>query len=598
MNDLVFVFFKQEQVVKFPSDCELDMTLYGGIDEVFIPIDHLYEEQVFQKNTLLCGFESKNGALKQGEQDSLFLTGDPYHQDISSTESFIEVVSKNEAPIVYEKLSGAYTWLNVNHQNANVNIHTDLFGQVPIFYVENEVYFAMATSIQLLISILPTVPRTVNMERMIEFMVTGKINDQNDSFFKHIHRLAGNKRLTYNFSSLTLEIENITSFDYFRDPNQQLTPVDLREDLKTVIKSATYQKKSAYTLSGGVDSTLVAAIGATIEKTPLACYTASTGYGNDLKFSRQAAQYIGAKLDEVPLDYEPSKLEFIFQATKAHGMPIPIRGSSIAFPLMCKSIKGDHMDVVLNGTCEFFFSGAAYSSFIGPSYFRHCAKHCSITKLVKLIKIYIKNGIMPKKTIFKELFLSWFIYEDRDQNSQVKLSGKDTQGFFKPDIQKIRNSIKVEKNIYMDYKNDLLHEFVSGEAQRLMYQGYQAGIISHIKSRTPFLDTRLIKYMDIDEETRFFATCQKQFARESMHGLMDNDVIYRKDNEGLRWRSTVLLKENKVAMIDEIRKSKFLQTTLSEKTLRQLENKTFRKSLLLSLYSVALLDRAFDLSLD
>lgn len=595
MNNFIFAYLKEEGSLKFSADLNKTDTIFlGTTEDKLTQVNNLDDTS---KQNIMCAFELDNAYMSEEDTD-IFLIGDPYFHNTNNTKSFVEIIHDNDPQRIFAELSGAFTWCKMDFPQKKVDICTDLFGQLPVFYFENSELFVVSTSVQLLLETFPSIPRTIEIERIIEFTVTGKIHDQNDSFFKYIHRLPGNKKLTYDFKTEKVNVANLVSLESYRDTSKKLTSEGLREDLKEVIKSATYGKKTAYTASGGVDSTLIAAIGATIEDNPLACYTSSTGYGNDLSFSRKSVEYIDGKLSEVTMDYAADKLDFIYEVTKAHGMPIPIRGSSIAFPLICQAIKNDNMEIVLNGTSETFISGGLYPGYIGPAYFRYCAQRFNWKELVSLVPIYTKHHIMSKRAMLSELFKSWFVYGDTDMHVQESLSGKDFSRFFKEEIQNIRKKMRVDRVIFMDYKTDLLYQMTDGATQKVMFQSYQAGVVNNIHSRTPFLDTRLVKYMDVDEDIRFHSKFDKQFARDAMKEIMDESVVYREDNEGLRWRSTVLLKENKKQIIHEIKSSKFLKTILSEKTYNKLETLTFRKSVLLSLYSVALFDKAFNISLD
>lgn len=592
MNNFIFAYIKEKESVEISlNTTSLDM-VFGAVSG-----NHFQKIKDVNHYDMVFAYESASGYINS-DNPNIFLLGDPYVTNINNKKSFIEIVEQNDPQAIFSEMSGAFCWCEFDECNSHFSLHTDIFGQMPIFYFESKEIFIISSSIHILIETLKNIPRTVNMERIIEFIVTGKIHDQNDSFFKHIHRLPGNRKLTYSLEKQTHNITELVSLNNYRDQSKKLTSENLKEDLEEVIKSATFNKTTAYSVSGGVDSTLIQAIGAIVDTNPLSCYTASTGYGNDLSFSQKATDYIHGELYEVEMDYDEDKLEFIYQVIQAHGMPLSIRGSSIAFPFICQAAQKDNMDIILNGTSEFFISGGIYASFIGPSYFRYCVQNFQFQELFSLIPVYLQKKVMKKRLMIAEIFRSWFVYSKVDSEIYESLHGKDFKNFFNKEIQQIRDNMTVKRKIFIDYKNDLLDEITNGEAQRLSYQAYQGSIINHIHSRTPFLDTRLIKYIDIDEKIRFYSDFSKQFERDAMKGIMDESVVYRKDNEGLRWRSTVLLKKNKQKMIDEIKASNFLKSILSKKTLGSLNQPTFRKSLLLSLYSVALFDKAFHITKD
>ena len=110
-----------------------------------------------------------------------------------------------------------------------LEVCADIFGQLPIFYYHDENIFALSTSINLLLQSLPFVPRVVNIERTIEFIVTGDVSDYYSSFFKHIHRLKGNQKLTFDATKNSIDISEYASLEDFRDPSFSFTSPNLKK---------------------------------------------------------------------------------------------------------------------------------------------------------------------------------------------------------------------------------------------------------------------------------------------------------------------------------------------------------------------------------
>jgi len=547
------------------------------------------------QDSLLIGVESDNSLVDHSNfNKSIFVVGDSYKMAPKSHESILDIIVTQNPKEVYEKISGAYSWICMDNNLQIIEINTDFFGQMPVYYYNDSKVFSVSSSIKLLLGSLPFISRKVDIDEILKFIVGGDINDYYKPFFKSINRLQGHKNLKYEKKNDNLSVQNISSLDDFRNISYPFSPNRLKADLELVMKAA--GQNAVYMLSGGVDSTLLAAVGASITGEPIHCYTASTGYGNDLLYSKKAAKYMKSTLSEVELNYDAELLDYIEGLTEEYGSPIQIWGNTVGSSLIGERVKQDGHNILINGSAEDHVVGGVYVPTV-INYIHYYAYYKKWKKLFSLIKFNYKRGIISKRKVLQEIMKRFFQCKHKDMTSTYKFKGKDSYNFFSKKIQDTRNKLVKKETCFIDPENRV-KDYMLGRMQKFVLQAYMGGKLSDINVRLPFLDTRLIKYMDLNDEILFSQGLSKQFARDSMKGIMDDSVINRQDNEGLRWRSTVLLKKNKNQIINEIKDSKFLKQILSEKTLKSLDKRTFRKSLLLSLYSVALFDKQFHIELE
>ena len=593
MNNFLLIYSKEELEV-YTSKIENELDSWYQQDNIH-SIKSLPKPKGdrLPQESLLIGIEADNCLADHTDPDkSIFVCGDPYKMEPESLENIPGIMGNHSSREIYGKVGGAYSWFSIDSKEKSIEINTDFFGQLPVYYFNDDQVFAASTSISLLLETIPNISRNIDMDLLLEFIATGAISsDYYKTFFISLNRIKGYRRLNYSINTDKINIIETSSLDDFRDLTFDFSSRKLKEDLDLVMKAVCYQKKSAYTLSGGVDSTLLAAVGASISSVPIECYTASTGYGNDLKFSKKAAEYMNAQLHEVKLDYDVKILKYIEQITKVYGAPVSIWGNTVGSPLISEMARDDGAEIIIHGSAEDHVVGGVYGLTI-YNYIHFYIKAKQWKKLIELLRFNAQRKIVSFRKVIVESLKTIFKCENTDTDFFYKLRGKDFSSFFIPQVQKQRDALRVNDICFISPENRVKY-YMLGRMQKFVSQSYFSGIASNLNVRIPFLDNRLIKYMDLDESILFSGTYSKQFARESMHGIMDNDVIYRKDNEGLRWRSTVLLKQNKESMIKEIENSPLLNKILSKKTLDSLNNKMFRKSLLLSLYSVALFDKEF-----
>lgn len=591
MNNFILVYVK-EKATEISFQKQIDKWYLLNKDQKIESIQ-ANNEIYLPSNNILLGFESKSSIIDVEYKKIDLIIGDFYKMYPNDSKSIIEYIRTDTKDEVYRKIGGAFSWINISLENTNLEIHTDMFGQLPLFYYHDENMFTVSTSIELMLKSIPNVPRNVDMDRIIEFIVSGEISDYYLTFFKHIHRLQGNRKLIFDILKNSINITAQASFDDFRNSSFSFTPPNLRKDVEDALKAATFDTKTAYNLSGGTDSTLLSSVGATLPSEKIKCYTASTGFGDDLTFARLAASYMGVNLSEIDIDHTILKLSNILELTKTNGRPIHIWGNTIGNVNIANMAKKDGFEALISGSSEHVVSGGIFESNI-KLFIHESIKNRDWKLLLDTIRYNHKHKLLTFNEIFKEIRSSLNSSQNNQLTYKSKIKGKDFKGFFNSIIQPIRDNTKTEKLSFgVDIVDFYKNYFGGGILQKYTYQTYHNGIAAGISIRMPYLDTRFIKYIDNDKHLFLHNEHNKQFAKEAMIGIMDPVVIYRKNTHGLKWSSLEFLKRNKNDIIKEIKSSHFLNEILSKKTLESLNKPTFRKSLLLSLYSVALFDKAF-----
>ncbi len=591
MNNFILVCAK-EKAIEISFQKQIDKWYLLNRDQKIESIQANNEIYLLSNNILL-GFESKSSIIDFEYEKINLVIGDFYKMYPNDSNSIIEYIKTDTKDEIYRKISGAFSWISISLENNKLEIHTDMFGQLPLFYYHDENIFAVSTSIDFMLKSIPSIPRNVDMDRIIEFIVSGEISNYYLSFFKYIHRLRGNRKLIFDILQNSIDITEQASFDDFRNPSFSFTPSNLKKDVEDALKAAAYDTKTAYNLSGGTDSTLLSSVGATLTSEKIKCYTASTGLGDDLAYARLAASYMGANLSEIDIDHTILKLSNILELTKINGRPIHIWGNTIGNANIANIAKKDGFDALISGSSEHVVSGGIFESNI-KLFIHESIKNHDWKLLLDTMRYNHKHKLLTFNEIFKEIRSSLNSPRNNQLTYQLKIKGKDFTGFFNSKIQPIRDNAKTEKLSFGVYIIDFYKNYFDGGIlQKYTYQTYHNGIAAGVSVRMPYLDTRFIKYIDNDKHLFLHNEHNKQFAKEAMLGIMDPVVIYRKNTHGLKWSSLEFLKRNKNDIIKEIKTSHFLNEILSKKTLESLNKPTFRKSLLLSLYSVALFDKAF-----
>ncbi|MEI7899701.1 MAG: asparagine synthase-related protein [bacterium] len=288
--------------------------------------------------------------------------GTPYGIGASCAELAVNDWPAMEARELYRRLGGAYTAVLATQTHGQVKVLSDLFGQQPLFLFEAPGMVALGSSIRILLDNLPQIPRALDLGQLSEFIVTG-VNGRTKSFFSHIVRVPGNSALIIDCERMTLQRSEGADFRAYLETASELTPLHMREDLARVLEDCTREQRCAYSLSGGVDSSLLLAVAAQKKDSGKPdCFTAGTPYGLDALFAVKAARYCQAALHQVDMAADSPSIDVAASLTRLHGGPVHITGSSVGYAFLCRQARQSGFAGVINGHGEDFATVSGHAS--------------------------------------------------------------------------------------------------------------------------------------------------------------------------------------------------------------------------------------------
>ncbi len=115
---------------------------------------------------------------------------------------------------------------------------------------------------------------------------------------------------------------------------------------------------------------------------------------------------------------------------------------------------------------------------------------------------------------------------------------------------------------------------VYDDARRIYRNCRAAGL----QAVSPFYDESLLKYLFVDLVERHYRAPSKLLARKAMDGILDERVVWRKDNQGLRSRPKNYVKANFEALQQFVRESSYAgkaESRVNSKFLRQISVAAF-----------------------
>jgi hypothetical protein len=138
--------------------------------------------------------------------------------------------------------------------------------------------------------------------------------------------------------------------------------------LRANIAAKTAKARTAFLLSGGIDSTALVVL-ATELMNDVVCYTAVTGAGSDLDHARKIARQLNVTLVEVEVPYDERTLARHRRTMARSGNLLPLNGNFVGVSAIAEQARADGFEVLIDGTG----GGEVYGGSVamqGPSWVR------------------------------------------------------------------------------------------------------------------------------------------------------------------------------------------------------------------------------------
>jgi hypothetical protein len=275
-------------------------------------------------------------------------------------------------------------------------------------------------------------------------------------------------------------------------------------------------KKCAFALSGGTDSTLLTALATRHQLCDVTAYTAKTGAGLDLDFARAAAQSLGIKLVEVEIPVTERQLEIHRAYTDAACGPVKTK---VGFTMVCMAAQADGFEAIVDGTgsAQIF---AGNDEIYGACWAAEQLRSGDRERAEKYIEFALQNQIIKRATVAKlrerakeEVSFRGFMFE--------ALTRKVVRVF-----QHVRNA---------------------------------SGTMLGMDVVMPFFDHDVCRYL-LNDSSEFFRDHHNKCAlKEILAKYVPREVAHRVDNQGLRWSTARLISRLGSEMSEEIRGSELLR---------------------------------------
>jgi asparagine synthase (glutamine-hydrolysing) len=447
-----------------------------------------------------------------------------------STEGDIEVALRY---LVLNGIDGAkdfdgmFAFVLIDIKNEIAYFGRDFFGEKPLYLVhqDNDIYFGSEP--KAIFSMMEQIPR-INEIHIINFVVNGYkyIFKSSEDFFYELSRIEpGTIRKFELGQNLSNKIFNFLSIDQIninRNTDRSRSDILLKVR-KLVIESVGRKLESdvplAICLSGGVDSSLIAAIAKKDFGVSLNAYTlvSTDARYSEEKNSTLVARYLGLNHTLVEID-KNNFLTRMHKIISYHESPISTSSYYVQNFLMNK-IKSDGFKVSLMGTgADEIFTG----------YYDH-----------HLLYLATVNKVAPE--VYKEALSNWnskirhLIRNSTYKNSDLYITNPGYRDHVY-EGSKIMSKLlinhkpkKFSEELYSKslMKNRMLNELFHEVIPVILHEDDRNSMMYSIENRSPFLSFNLLSEALSIEDKHFINNgLTKSLLRESFDGYLPKDILY------------------------------------------------------------------------
>jgi len=428
----------------------------------------------------------------------ILFNGEIYNYEVLGEE--LQVHKPSELAVLYEAyrvwgddlvrhLRGMFAIAII--EETQVKLFRDPFGKKPIYYSLDTQRFIFASEMK---AIHPLIPLTFDRRILTQYLsFQTPLSPQ--TFDRHIHQVDAGEMLTFTLDTQKIEKQKYyTPFSEAQTISEQGKAEEKLE--KTLLKSVSLrlpkEVKFACLLSGGVDSSLIAAMASLKQRV----HTFSIGYEgyekyDERPFAKRVAEHINANHHEV-LFSQADFLQTIEEVVTSLDEPLADPAMLPLYHLM-KAVHKEGFKVVLtgDGSDELFMGYRTYKEFYDleqakgiefKGWLQHYFKsHFSMHKEWEWYK-----RVFEESTLFRS---TAEIFTDLQQNRLLRMNVKDNHSLnalasYKEEFEQSGRTSSIDWYSFLDLKVMLGNVFL-GKLDRM-------SMAHSVEARSPFLDKEVV----------------------------------------------------------------------------------------------------------
>ncbi|MBN1765721.1 MAG: asparagine synthase (glutamine-hydrolyzing) [Sedimentisphaerales bacterium] len=445
----------------------------------------------------------------------------------------------------------------------------DRFGIKPFYYYFDGRNFIFASEIKSILSVLSRDKHVINEPYLGRFIMVGKMNDSEQTFFKNIRQLPPAHNLNVSQSGLSRRRYWDMPARCIKKANACLEdgPVVV-ERFRSLLTDAIRLRFRADVpvgtcLSGGLDSSSIVALASDTLSGQLSTFTAEYEQSefSEGRYARQVAGLFGTD-DYYITPTGREYVDFIDRFSWHHDEPCPGPGLFSQWHVM--QLAGRHVKVVLEGQgadellggYPYYFPRHIYSlarDYLGNRYY-----NTSLNRFfndLKAITAHPQSGLTLSGCALNVVHQIFDLMLPECIKIPKNLLIRSIQNRLKPDLinqvadQNILSqalpSPPHEKRRYLHDLNESLYwELTRDNLPMLLQYDDRTSMAFSVESRLPFLDYRLVEFAG---SLPFYHKMQgartKVILRNALAGMLPDEIVNRPDKKGFPTPFAVWLKQ-------------------------------------------------------
>lgn len=230
-----------------------------------------------------------------------------------------------------DNIRGDFAFVVVDHQEGKIHCYRDHFGVRPFYYAVEDGLFVFGSELNAILS-SGLVSEEVDRVRLEDFLI-GRLTDQERTFYQSIKRLPPASELTVTAG----EIRHRTYWSIEDAPDIEGSPEELAPRFREIFFDAVSARSGRGTtscmLSGGLDSSSVVALAASLTESPESIHSYSVQFpylegrraarADESRFARAVVQSSGVTGHVLSGD-TATPLGTLSLMTKIHGQPFEV----------------------------------------------------------------------------------------------------------------------------------------------------------------------------------------------------------------------------------------------------------------------------------
>lgn len=457
------------------------------------------------------------------------------------------------------RFNGMWSFALYDKDKKQIFCSRDRFGIKPFYFFQSEKFFAFGSEIKQLLSFLPAIKS--NQQVLLDYLITGMEEHNDDTFFSGIQKLPGGNNLIYDLKSHEFEIKSFYELksdsslkNITEEKAVELYEAQFYQSVKLRMRS---DVEVGVCLSGGLDSSSITAISARIlrsesdQKIKTIHAKVNVDRIDESGYAEQVAAHCKTDLILVEPTYEDFR-DSLSEVIKIQEEPFGSPSIILQYFVLKKARKMNCL-VMLDGQ-------GGDETLLG--YERYYPAFILKQKGLKRMRAFLdssKNSKLSQLDLIK-----YYFYFTRYKLRMSQLKSRHRY---------------IKEEILSSFESPILKELtkkymIIGELQKLEIRKTQLphllkyedknSMANSVEARLPFLDYRCVELAhSIPDEYKINSGWTKSVLRKAIQPHLPKSVVWRKDKLGFNAPEEEWLSRMTDEMNESILSSKIIQSLIN-----------------------------------